>query len=441
MAATASPAEAPAIAPAKDVRVGPHPSHIEVARPYVLQSAIQRALTNLGMSDAREDAARLQGVAYIDQVRRALQLPVRTFNTAVVYYHKFRLLHADHEYNYADAAAAALFSACKIEDTLKKSREILAAHYNLRVSVGEQVSSDDPRFEKHSRVILGLERLMHESAGFDFRTRHPQKLMIKIAKEMGFELDPIGKTAWDLSIDLYRTWAPLKQTAIGMAIACLELAAHLHGLDMSKVVDTGKAEYKSWGIDRAEVMEPLLDLLDLYTHYRSSTLVGPLYSLETFINLRIGLNEEASSKNIPRYCKGASELAGTNADSQTPGQNTNGASKTRNGLDVNSPFMPATPGQISPGTAAPPSAIGLRGQNGTVRFMLSAQRAKEETAIVNSYWQVEEEEYEEEVAIEPERERERDRDRGWEKNRDRDRDHDRGRDWDRDWEQDRRRVR
>jgi hypothetical protein len=26
--------------------------------------------------------------------------PVRTFNTAVVYYHKFRLLHADTEYNY-----------------------------------------------------------------------------------------------------------------------------------------------------------------------------------------------------------------------------------------------------------------------------------------------------------------------------------------------------
>lgn len=26
--------------------------------------------------------------------------PVRTFNTAVVYYHKFRLVHADNEYNY-----------------------------------------------------------------------------------------------------------------------------------------------------------------------------------------------------------------------------------------------------------------------------------------------------------------------------------------------------
>lgn len=283
---------------------------------------------------------------------------------------------------------------------------------------------------------------MLKSAGFDFRTRHPQKLMIKIAKQMGFPLHPIGMTAWDLSIDLYRTWAPLKSTAIGMAIACLELSAHLHGEDMSKVVDTGLAEYKSWGIDRAEVMEPLLDLLDLYTHYRSSTLVGPLYSLETFINLRIGLNQEASSKNIPRYSKYVSEMTGTNVDSQTSDQRTNGASKNRNGLDANSPA-----GQISPGTVAPPS--GIRDQTGTVRFMLSAQRAKEEKAIVNNYWQVEEEEYEEEVAVEPERERERERDRdrdrerdrAWEKNRNRDRDYDRGRDRDREWDQDRRRVR
>jgi len=96
------------------------------------------------MTDAKEDMVRLQGVAYIDQVRRALQLPVRTFNTAVMYYHKFRLLHSDSEYSWEAAAAAALFTACKIEDTLKKSREVLAAHWNSKVGVGEQLSSDDP---------------------------------------------------------------------------------------------------------------------------------------------------------------------------------------------------------------------------------------------------------------------------------------------------------
>ena len=43
-----------------------------------------------------------------------------------------------------DAAAAALFTACKIEDTLKKSKEILCAAYNMKVAPSEQLTPDDP---------------------------------------------------------------------------------------------------------------------------------------------------------------------------------------------------------------------------------------------------------------------------------------------------------
>jgi len=42
-----------------------------------------------------------------------------------------------------DAAAAALFTACKIEDTLKKSREIVCGAYNLKRSPAEQMSPDE----------------------------------------------------------------------------------------------------------------------------------------------------------------------------------------------------------------------------------------------------------------------------------------------------------
>lgn len=69
--------------------------------------------------------------------------PIRTFDTAVNYYHKFRLAHKDSEYQYYDAAAAALLTACKIEDTLKKSKEILCAAHNLKVSPAEYLSPDD----------------------------------------------------------------------------------------------------------------------------------------------------------------------------------------------------------------------------------------------------------------------------------------------------------
>ncbi|KAG9574920.1 cyclin, partial [Aureobasidium melanogenum] len=158
--------------------VGPHPSFIQVANPYIFQQQLQNSLNALGATEHKEDSIRLQGVHYIDSVRKALQLPVRTFNTAVVYYHKFRLVHADSEYMWADAAAAALFTACKIEDTLKKSREVLCAAWNLKLPSSEHLSPDDPVFEQPSKTVVGLERLMLESAGFDFRTRHPQETVV-----------------------------------------------------------------------------------------------------------------------------------------------------------------------------------------------------------------------------------------------------------------------
>jgi CTD kinase subunit beta len=42
------------------------------------------------------------------------------------------MCHRDAEYNYQDAALASLFVACKVEDTIKKSREILCAAHNIK---------------------------------------------------------------------------------------------------------------------------------------------------------------------------------------------------------------------------------------------------------------------------------------------------------------------
>lgn len=55
-------------------RVGPHPSYLEIAEPYIFQSTIQQALVAASVSEAKDDSIRLQGVAWIDSVRKAVQL-------------------------------------------------------------------------------------------------------------------------------------------------------------------------------------------------------------------------------------------------------------------------------------------------------------------------------------------------------------------------------
>lgn len=107
-------------------------------------------------------------------------------------------------------------------------------------------------FEGHSKTIIGLERVMLESSGFDFRNRYPQRLLLKIAKHYHVDRETVGKTAYNMSLDLYRTFAPLKQTTPTMAIACVELSARIFEQNIPEL-EAGKG-YKKWRITRPEVM-------------------------------------------------------------------------------------------------------------------------------------------------------------------------------------------
>lgn len=97
---------------------------------------------------------------------------------------------------------------------------------------------------------------MLEASGFDFRNRHPQKLLVKLLKQYGLKRDnEVGILAYCISLDLYRTFAPLKQTTGTMAFACLELASRLLDAGL-KDVEAGKG-YENWNLGRAEVMGTL----------------------------------------------------------------------------------------------------------------------------------------------------------------------------------------
>ena len=134
-----------------------------------------------------------------------------------------------------DAASAALFLACKIEDTLKRSKEVIAAAKNHRLGPAEQIPWDSGHFDAGAKNAIGMERLILEAIGFDFRSRVPQELIVKLCKYWNLPKSTVYRTAFDASLDLYRTYAPLKMTSGIMAIACIELAARVHNIVLPSV--------------------------------------------------------------------------------------------------------------------------------------------------------------------------------------------------------------
>ena len=377
--------------------IGPHPSFIRVSAQYQSQAAIDTKLQQAGgdhnersLAEAKEASLRLQGVQWIDVVRRTLQLPIRTYTTAAVYYHKFRLAHppgtqTGDNYLWNDAAAASLLVACKMEDTLKKSRDILAASFNLKTaSAHDHLPPDDPTFEVQSRAVIGLERMVLEAATFDFRSRAPHHTLTKIAKTLGHgeEVEAVYGLAYIALTDLYRTFAPLKQTSVTLALSMLELAARLLNAE-NVLLAIEKYDLKKVETTREGTMETILDSLDLYIQHTAASTLGTRYSLDDFLRLRLALKKECDGHSIPRNCTAPAQALP--------------ASKVQNGHPT--PVSPPENGT----NQALPAPIRLEHRppvsGGTLRFMLSPQLAHDERKQVEDYFVEEWEEYEEEIEV------------------------------------------
>ncbi|OTB12658.1 hypothetical protein K445DRAFT_385374 [Daldinia sp. EC12] len=360
------------------VIAGPHLGTIKVGHQYICECHIRRMFAEKRLDAAREANYRLQGVQVIESTREALLLPVKTYNAACTFYHRFRLEHPTQDYNYTDAALASLFVACKVEDTLKKSREVLCAHHNLK-NPDHPTTQDDKIFDQPSKVIIGIERYMVEAINFDFRVRYPQKILAKIVKKVlgnSADLASFFPTAMKMSIDLYKTYAPLKHGSFTCALVVAQLTAMITG---QFVDEFQRLDPLDWHTDEQCVAEVMLDLLDLYTQHGKVTKVGPMFDLQVFIDTQISINQFVERAGLSRYvnqCK-----------------------------DCESVVFPPTPSTGSPMSLSTPSAAGTstvkRGpkgpDGGTTRFIFEADEAVREKKVYDEYTKDEWEEWEEEV--------------------------------------------
>ncbi|EEY15007.1 C-type cyclin [Verticillium alfalfae VaMs.102] len=371
---------------------GPHPGHVQVACLFTLEQKLQRMLKEHGCEPGQRrhvPAARRAATGQRPRVPSPVgsheESPVRTFDTACFYFHLFRLCHRDAEYNYQDAALASLFLACKVEDTIKKSKEILCAAYNIK-NAEFTTTQDDKMFEQPSKIVIGLERLILETIGFDFRSRYAQKYFVKAIKTI---LGPSATkaffaTTYDMGIDLHKTFAPIKQTTWTMALAVTELTALVTGAHIDAVQ---KVKPSDWHTTRADIVETMLDLLDLYTQHPKSTKVGSLYEEQHFFDIKrkvmaevdTGIKENGADRGskISRYLVWCEQCK---VDEPQPGFT---PAITPSFTPSFTPGSPATTGS-APGSN-PAVKRSTRGTEGTMRFVFDMDQAKVEKKAVDSY--------------------------------------------------------
>lgn len=115
-------------------------------------------------------------------------------------------------------------------------------------------------FEEPVRRLVGVERLMLEAVGFNFRTLHPHSTLFRMMKELNLEPDAavlISNTALKIVKDVFRTFAGNKQIHTTITIAILELSLRIHELaldDFNSYIYGDDALKTKWATTRAEIM-------------------------------------------------------------------------------------------------------------------------------------------------------------------------------------------
>lgn len=265
-----------------------YPSDIVMSKPYMSDNAIQQIQAHSAYPTYSQYMAQANNVFNtMLKICRNLQLPIRTFGTAMVLFSRYCLLNSRIEGAIEDTVIGCLLCACKIEDTPKKSRDLFNGLYSV-------VKLPPQQFEPFKARAMVLELQILETLTFDFRIRHPQPYIIKIAKDLKAPKE-VAALAWTISIDAYRTHIHMKRPPHTIALACLILAGKL--LKETSIFPIKSENYNS---DRPTVNLALLDLLDMYIIYLDSTKLAPKgFPKSEFSQLRNAVSKEAEHYHKP----------------------------------------------------------------------------------------------------------------------------------------------
>ncbi|GAA5904038.1 Ctk2p [Sporobolomyces salmoneus] len=282
----------------------PYYSPLELDQLSQLQSTSK---SQPDLSQHRLNHFRQLACGYIERVGQRIGFPRRTIATAQSLYHRFHLHFPLRDFAYQDVSLSAILVASKLEDTLKKLRDIQITGFqiaNMMEGGTGQSEGDSSAQEAHRPQLIGIERLILQTICFNFTLHRsltsssdslstfstPELLSmtsVPTSKDLfshllrlstllplpNEEAKSFTYLAFLLATDLFRTLKPLSYPPHTCAAACLRLTYFLYysnasnepqepillGPDQVGLEWSEKCESRDQDLD--EIAQTLLNLL------------------------------------------------------------------------------------------------------------------------------------------------------------------------------------
>ncbi|KAE8352890.1 cyclin-like protein [Aspergillus coremiiformis] len=224
-----------------------------------------------GMAQEAEHTSRSKGVNFITQVGIMLKLPQLTIATAAVYLHRFFMRYSMvdlpqrpgmHPY---PIAATSLFLATKVEENVRRMRELVVACCRVAQKQPNLVVDEQSKeFWKWRDTILHHEDLLLEALCFDLQLEQPYRILYDFICYFGVnENKSLRNAAWAFVNDSMFTVLCLQFSARIIAAAALYAAARHCDVGFEDDA-SGRPWWEQIDVDLAQVRRACTRMAQLY---------------------------------------------------------------------------------------------------------------------------------------------------------------------------------
>ncbi|KAF9273443.1 hypothetical protein BGZ68_001515 [Mortierella alpina] len=189
------------------------------------EQAIIYQARNPAVHVQRQSDMRRESCEVIAAIGKRIGFPQHTISTAQLLLHRFYMFHSVPDSG-NEVVMACLFVSSKVEDTIKKLKDIMLATYFYRHPGATDWDSESKEGEEQRKRILSYEKMVLESICFDFRIIHPYNYVVQFVKIMQGS-KRLAREAWDIVRDSYKIGACLEYPPHTIAAGSIYLASKL----------------------------------------------------------------------------------------------------------------------------------------------------------------------------------------------------------------------
>ncbi|XP_056286904.1 cyclin-T2-like isoform X1 [Pseudoliparis swirei] len=212
-----------------------------------------------GIEADRELSYRQQAANLIQDIGQRLNVSQLIINTAIVYMHRFYMIHSFGKFHRNVISQTTLFLAAKVEEQPRKLEHVIKIAHACINQQEPALDTKSNAFQQQTQELVALETIVLQTLGFEITIDHPHTDVVRCSQLVRASKD-LAQTSYFMATNsLHLTTFCLQYRPTVVACVCIHLACKWSNWEIPVSTDS-----KHWWeyVDRTVTLQ----LLDELTH-------------------------------------------------------------------------------------------------------------------------------------------------------------------------------